>query len=337
MIKISGKALIAACAALLWAAPGLAQQKVIETSLTLPTTSLTLTAAYVAEDAGIWEKEGLKVSTRVITGVGAMNAVIAGSVDFTMSTGSTFARAAVRGQRLYAIANVVDRPLVELVLRKDVAEAAGIRPDMSVAEKAKALRGKTIGIDGVQSVIHAFTMLVARKGGVDPEKDMRVSPMAPSSMPAALANKSVDGYATSLPWTTMSVENGAAIMLASGPTPDLPEFVPYAYMVVMTRAEVCRDNREACARMGRSMKAAAAYIRERPDETFAILKKRFPQMEPALLNAAFKVVRAATSPDVRVTAPALDNGQRFNVDAGVLKPEEVLKSYDGLFTDEFVK
>jgi ABC-type nitrate/sulfonate/bicarbonate transport system substrate-binding protein len=156
-------------------------------------------------------------------------------------------------------------------------------------------------------------------------------------MPAALANKSVDGYATSMPWSTISVQSGAAIMLASGPKPDLPEFVPYAYMVILTRPEVCKSNREVCVRMGRSMKAAAAYIREKPDETFEILKKRFPQMEPTLLNAAFKVLHSATSPDVRVTARALDNGQKFNVDAGVLKADEVLKSYDGLITDEFVK
>jgi ABC-type nitrate/sulfonate/bicarbonate transport system substrate-binding protein len=319
------------------AVPGLAQQKMIETSLTLPTTSLTLTAAYVAEDAGFWEKEGLKVSTRVITGVGAMNAVIAGSVDFTMSTGSTFARAAVRGQRLLAIANVVDRPQVEFVLRKDVADAAGIRPDTPIAERAKALRGKTIAIDGVQSVIHAFTMLVARKGGVDPEKDMRVSPMSPSSMLAALKSKQVDGYATSLPWSTQGIQSGDAVMLASGPMADLPEFIPYAYMVVMTRPEVCKNSRETCERMGRSMKSAAAFIRERPDETLEILKKRFPQMEPGLLAAAFKVAHASTAKDVRVTTEALDKGQQFNVSAGVLKADEILKSYDGLVTDEFVK
>jgi len=38
-----------------------------------------------------------------------------------------------------------------------------------------------------------------------------------------------------------------------------------------------------------------------------------------------------------VTKADIENSETFNVDAGLLKPEEKLKSVDGLFTDEFVK
>jgi hypothetical protein len=39
-------------------------------------------------------------------------------------------------------------------------------------------------------------------------------------------------------------------------------------------------------------------------------------------------------------APTLDgirNNETFNVMAGLLKPEEALKSFDGLFTDQYVR
>lgn len=337
MIVASLRGLVAVIAMSSLAVPGLAQTTPVETSIVLPTISLTFATAYIAEDAGIWEKEGLKVATRLISGVGAPNAVIAGSIDFTLMTGSTFARAAVRGQRMFAIANVVDRPMVEFVLRKDVAEAAGIKPGMTLAERAKALRGKTIAIDGVQSAVHAFMMLIARKGGVDPEKDIRLSPMAPASMLPALANKGIDGYAASLPWTTQALARGDAVMLASGPRGDLPEYTPSAYIVVATRPGVCQERRAVCERMARSFKAAAAFINDKPDAALELLKKRFRQMDPALVAAAFEVSRAATPRDVRVTAKSLDNSQQFNVNAGVLKAEDLLKSYDGLFTDEFVR
>jgi len=337
MIVASLRGFVAVVAMSALAAAALAETKPIETSVALPTFSLTFATAYIAEDAGIWEKEGLKVSTRVISGVGAPNAVIAGSIDFTLMTGSTFARAAVRGQRMYAVANVVDRPMVEFVLRKDVAEAAAIKPGMTLEERAKALRGKTIAIDGVQSAVHAFMMLIARKGGVDPEKDIRLSPMSPASMLPALANKSIDGYAASLPWTTQALARGDAVMLASGPRGDLPEYTPSAYIVVATRAQVCQERRAVCERMARSFKAAAQFINEKPEAALELLKKRFKQMDPALVAAAFEVSRAATPKDVRVTAKSLDNSQQFNVNAGVLKAEDLLKSYDGLFTDEFVR
>jgi ABC-type nitrate/sulfonate/bicarbonate transport system substrate-binding protein len=337
MIVASRLGLVAAIALSLPAVPGLAQTKALETSIALPTISLTFATSYIAEDAGIWEKEGLKVTTRLISGVGAPNAVIAGSIDFTLMTGSTFARAAVRGQRMFAIANVVDRPMVEFVLRKDVAEAAGIKPGMTLANRAKALRGKTIAVDGVQSAVHAFMMLVARKGGVDPEKDIRLSPMAPASMLPALTNKGIDGYAASLPWTTQALARGDAVMLASGPGGDLPEYTPSAYIVLATRPQVCQEQRALCERMARSFKAAAQFINEKPEAALDLLKKRFRQMDPALVAAAFAVSRAATPKDVRISAKSLDNSQQYNVNAGVLKAEDLLKSYDGLFTDEFVK
>src|SRR5205085_8307083 len=138
---------------------------------TLPTPTHSFSSAFNADDAGFYKKESLKLSHRTIVGVGAPNAVIAGSADFTIGTGPVFLRAAAKGQRMLAIANLVDRPLVELVLRKDVADAAGITPTMPLAERAKALAGKTIGIQGVGSIIHAWERLVASRAGLDVEQD----------------------------------------------------------------------------------------------------------------------------------------------------------------------
>src|SRR5713226_72245 len=112
--------------------PGKAQD--IDVVLALPAATLTFSAPFIAEDAGFFKREGLRVSVRNIVGVGSINAVIAGSADFTMGTGPVFLRAAAQGQRMLAIVNLVDQPLVELVLRKDVAEAAGVSDQTPVAD-----------------------------------------------------------------------------------------------------------------------------------------------------------------------------------------------------------
>ena len=105
--------------------PTIAASQEIDILMALPAATLTFSAPFLAEDAGFYKKEGLKVSHRTVVGVGAVNAVIAGSADFTMGTGPVFLRAAAQGQRLFAIANLIDKPLVELVLRKDVAAGGG--------------------------------------------------------------------------------------------------------------------------------------------------------------------------------------------------------------------
>ena len=304
--------------------------------MALPAATLTFSAPFIAEDAGFYKKEGLKVSHRTIVGVGAVNAVIAGSADFTVGTGPVFLRAASQGQRLYAIANLIDKPLVELVLRKDVADAAGVGEGTPLAARAKALRGKTIGIQGVGSIVHAWQRLVANRGGLDIEKDVRIAPMDPSAMLAALQTKAVDGYATSLPFTTEAVVKGNAVMLASAVS-DAPDLLPFAYGLVYTRPDTCTKQREKCVRVARALAGATAFIADQPAAALDLLKKRFDKMDAAVLAAAWQVVSAAHARDVRVTVPGLEHSQQVSLEAKLLEPKDALAKFDGLYTDEFVR
>ncbi len=337
MPKWSPRAVGVALVALVGLSPTAGKSQETEVIFAIPALTLTFTAHFVAEDAGFFKKEGLKISTRNLVGVASPNAVLAGSAEFTMGTGPVFLRAASQGQKFFAIANLVDRPMVELVMRKDVADAAGITDKSTPAERAKALKGKTIAIQGVGSIVHAWQRYVTNRAGLDVEKDVRIAPMDPPAMFPALENKAVDGYATSMPFTTQAVQKGSAIMVASS-TFDAPELIPFAYGLIYTRPEVCKEKRDLCARMARAYAAAAKMIQEKPDEVFdTILKKRFAKMDPALLAAAWKVAQKAHAKDIKVTVQQLENSQKVSLDAKLLEPKDALKSYEGLFTDEFVR
>ena len=308
----------------------------LQSSLALPTTSLTFSSAYVAEDLGLWEKDGLAVKTVVIAGVGSPNAVIAGSVDFTITTASTFLRAAAKGQRSLAVANLLERPMMELVLSKPLADAAGFDAAAPLAARARLLKGRTIAVDGVYTNIHAFAQLVAIKAGLDPEADMKVAPMVAPNMPAALDSKAIDGFSASLPWTTMAVATGKAVMIASSPRGDLPELIPFAYGIVMTRPALCRDHAPVCAKMVAGLAAADSYIREHPQDALALLKKRFATIGDDVLAPSFETLRGATAVP-RVDPAALANAEKFSVAAGVLKQEDTVKLMDGLYTNDYVR
>lgn len=325
----------AACVVLALSTP-LAQGQDIEIVMALPAPTLTFSSAFIAEDAGFYKQAGLKVTHRNLVGVASVNAVIAGSADFTIGTGPVYLRAAAQGQRLLTILNLVDRPLVELVLRKDVADAAGITDKSPFADRAKALKGKTIAIQGVGSIVHAWQRLVTARAGLDIEKDVRIAPMDPPAMLPALENKAIDGYATSLPFTTQAVMKGSAIMLASGVT-DAPDLIPFAYGLVQTKPETCQQARDKCVKIAQALKAANMMITERPNEALELLKKRFNTMDPDLLAGAFKVVAQAHARDLRVTVPGLENSQKVSLEAKLLEPKDALTSYDGLFTDAFAK
>ena len=327
---------IMALAACLMPARSEAQQP-IDVIIALPAPTLTFSAPFLAEDAGLYKKEGLSVQHRMLVGVEAVNAVIGGSADFTVSTGPVFLRAAAKGQRLLAIANLIDKPLVEMVLRTDVYDALHVTDGMSLAERARLLKGKTIAIQGVGSIIHAWERYVAAKGGLDPETDVRIAPMDPPAMLGALQTKAVDGFATSLPFTTQAVLNGSAKMFASAAQGIAPELIPFPYGVIMTKPETCAANRAKCAGVVRALSAANKMIHDEPDKALQILSARFKQMDPAVLAAAWKTVAAAHATNLHITDALLATGEKVNIEAKLLDPKDKLASYDGLYTDEFLK
>jgi ABC-type nitrate/sulfonate/bicarbonate transport system substrate-binding protein len=315
--------------------PAAAQQPKLEDGvMAVPVVSLAFSLGYLADDLNLWEKHGVRIKTVQISGIGAMNAVIAGSADFTQSSGSAVTRAASRGQKLLGIVGTLNRPSVQIVLRKDL--AASFDPNASIEKRVAALRGRTIAVDAINSVIHAYLRYVTKRAGIDPE-EIRVAVLQPPNMLAALQTKQIDGFAMAPPWVQKPVLDGEAVMVASGPAGDPAELAPFANTLVAAKPETCAKRKALCEGVGQTFREAASVMLDRPNEALALLKKRFPQLDERQLAVAFEDIRKITPRDLRLSAEAFEKAERFNVEAGLLKPDETLKSYDGLFTDQFVK
>ena len=133
--------------------------------MAVPVVGLAFSMSYPRMISNCRAKHGVKMKTVEISGIGAMNSVIAGSTDFTQSSGGALARAAARGQRLLAIVETRDRPFAQVVLRKEL--GGGFRPQ-GAAEKARAgaarqdHRGRR---HWTFSTIHAYVRLMAKRAG----------------------------------------------------------------------------------------------------------------------------------------------------------------------------
>src|SRR5262249_52384479 len=115
------------------------------------------------------------------------------------------------------------------------------------------------------------------------------------------------------------------------------DMIPFGHNMIVTKQETCEKRKSLCMAMGQSIKDATAFIKNKPEEAFALLKKRFPTLDDKLLRAGFEELRKVTPSPPVVTKADIENSETFNVDAGLLKPDEKLKDFDGLFTDEFAK
>jgi ABC-type nitrate/sulfonate/bicarbonate transport system substrate-binding protein len=313
-----------------------AQAPLQNVTLAMPSISLSYAMDYIAADRGFFEKHGLKVTMVVITGVGATNAVIAGSAEFSNGSGASLTRAVARGQKLLAIVGVLQRASIDIVLRKTIADAAHFDPKASLADRAKVLRGHTIAIAGVNSIDQVYLNLVARRGGYDPDA-IPIAVMAADNALAAFASGQIDGVSISPPTPQLLVLNGSAVTIASGFDGDPPDMIPVATTIVMTRPETCAQRPAICEGMGQAMKEAALVLRDHPDEAAAVMAKRLPNLDPKLIAAMLPKVREAAPDPPVVSVLSLKNSDRMNVDAGLLKPEEMLSSYDDLTTDKYVK
>jgi len=307
-----------------------------DVTFVLPLASVIFSEAYLAEDLGLWQKHGLNVKLIVVTSVGSINAIISGSAEFGITSAASLLRAAAKGQRLLAIAGVSNRSLIEIVLRKDIAAVAGFDPRAPFAMRARALRGRTLGIEGLNGQSDAYMRLAAKRAGFDPEQ-IRLAIMPVTSMSAALETRQIEGYVAAMPYPMMAVRDGTAVMLASGPDGEPADIVPLAFTLLVTRPETCEQRRMLCRAMGEAFADAAAFMKERPAEALALMQRRFSAMSGDTLALVFDAVLKATPTPPVVGRVELEHADRLNIESGLLNPADRLNSYDGLYTDEFVR
>ena len=68
----------------------------------------------------------------------------------------------------------------------------------------------------------------------------------------------------------------------------------------------------------------------------ALLKKRFATLDDKVFAAGFEQIRKSTPARAGDGARRARERRAYNIEAGLLQPEDRLKSYDGLYTEAFI-
>ncbi|HWE72597.1 MAG TPA: ABC transporter substrate-binding protein [Stellaceae bacterium] len=330
----------AASLAILVAAASSAHADIEKTSMAFPAIAPIFSSSWIAQDAGIYKEVGLDVSEQVITGIGSTNAVIAGSMDFANASGVTLTRAAARNQPIIGIANTYDRSGFWVVLSKKAAEAHHFDPKAPLAERAKILKGLKFAVGGIQTIPHSYLNAIAKMGGLDPQSDLIVSAIAPPETPGAMQTGAVDGASVGPPVVEQVVQDQGAVVIANGTTAnpvDPPWLTHVDANVVLVKQQTCIDHKSLCVKMGQALVKAAAFIHDHPKETTAMLSKRTRITDQKVLDDMYKVTLESTPLAPVLDAKGLETADQLNVEAGFLPADQKLKSYDNIFTNEYVQ
>jgi ABC-type nitrate/sulfonate/bicarbonate transport system substrate-binding protein len=262
--------------------------------------------------------------------------MLAKQVEFNIGTGVTLLVARSRGQVPVTILSPLDRILVQVVAKKADAEKAGFSMAMPLAERGRMLAGKTIAVDSLNGVGHAFARYVLRKSGLDPERDVTIVPLEASAMPAALGAGRIDGFVQNPPWSSLSVWQGVGVEVVNPLAGDLSEFTRMPYQVVMTRAGYCEEHGEICRKFVAGIVKATVLIKTDIEAAVDAAQPFFKGQDRDLIRAGLKDLALAIPDRFAIDDDGFGRMQKFALESGQLKPQEESASFKGYYSNAYL-
>lgn len=305
-------------------------------TIALPTTATLFAPFYIAESAGLYKKHNLDVSLRVVQGPGAANAVVSGSADFSSSSGLTLLRALSKKAPLVAIGETAKDLDVRVVVTPKALAEMKVTIDTPFAQRVAALRGRTIAVDAVSGIPDGVLTYILDRGRLK-RGDLRVTPMQPDAMLAALQSNAIDGIAFLTP-TTIQAELAGNKLLIRAPQNerDLAGLSPFPFNLVITRNDYCQKRRSVCERFLNSLKEAQTYMMTRKSESLQILQSRFPTLAPEVVEQSLQAMINASNPSLAISEMALKSAQNLGLQAGFMQNADLVP-LNSAYTNDFNK
>jgi NitT/TauT family transport system substrate-binding protein len=261
----------------------------------------------VAQDAGFFAEEGLRVEEVVIPGAPAFAALANNELQaLAFDTSRHYLIAGQGDDRFLFIQKVLDSISLDVVFSKAYAERRGVKPSDPLEARLRAMKGGRWGTLSLGSAPHIMQAYLGKRVGLDPERDMSfVALGAVPNLFSAVKEGQVDGYMLSAPNSLAAEVQGFGYVMI--PYADVPEFfnLPHEGLFVTkayaaAHGDVVRALVRAIAR-GREMLVA------QPDRAAELLAKRFPGVSLDLIKRSV----------------ALMHGSAFGPGPGTLSQQEI--------------
>ena len=188
----------ALCVALFFVGDGRTEdiKKLQRLRIGIPSRSMSSFPHMVALRQGFYQQEGFDLELIVVSsGIPAVQAVVAGDLDFT-TTGNVATLAALRGM---PIRNV-------MVSSTATDQTLLVRPEI---RRVEDLKGKVLGVAGIRSISDVSIRLLLTKYGLVPDADVTIVSLGGSGVRlVALQGGKVDGTLLSAPQNKAAVKMG---------------------------------------------------------------------------------------------------------------------------------
>jgi NitT/TauT family transport system substrate-binding protein len=262
------RASVAALISILFTASASAENKKVTLSQAFQ--SMLYLPLYVAIDEGFFTAQGLDL-TKETAGAPtvALSAVISGSAQFSIHGPEWTAIAASKGAPVDIIANVVNGAAVWIAAS----------PDFKF-DSIKSVKGQKVVTGLMPTTSTSLFIKLLKENGMDAKTDVEMIQVAIGTEPGPFLAKQADIAVMYEPGLDQVVAKGMKVVLGFPKS-----YGAYAFSTVTARNDVDPDTAQ---RVVNGMEMAMRFMAANEAKTVDIAKKEFPNLDPAVVEAAVK-------------------------------------------------
>ena len=318
----------AACAALGLTGAACAQDKV---NVALASGGYLYVSVMVADVLGFFKSEGIEPNIyNAGSGTKAMSAIAAGEAQFSVTAPPSAFRAREKGIDILTVGAAITQYASNIVVSKKWVERTGVNAKSTYEQKLKALKGSTIGVSTAGSGTDQIVRYLARRAGLNPDKDMTIATMGSgAAMLPALARDQIEGFSFSPPNPDVAIQKFGATMLFDFSRGQVKELDGFLYQGVLVREGWAQKNSDLVVRFLKAVQQGLDVTHSEQHHTRArdaVWAKYFKQTEKALFDQIWVNMRPAYPTTVELNEGQMVRVAQFLADINQPISADVLKT-----------
>jgi ABC-type nitrate/sulfonate/bicarbonate transport system substrate-binding protein len=237
----------------------------------------------------LFEKSGLAVELAATNRGVNQDALLSGAAEVLLGSPATNMRVQLQGRPIKMICGWVNKFASNVVVKKAIADKAGITERSAPDAKAAVLRGLRIGTTGPGSGPDQLTRYFMQRGKIDPDRDAQIVPVqgGPSAMLAAFERGQIDGFCLSSPASDVAIARFGGAYLFNMVTNPPPELNDFLYIVASVTDKTAKEKPKELAAYCRGIALALRSMAQDPASFKAFARDYFKDLDTALFEPVF--------------------------------------------------
>jgi len=236
--------------------------------------SVTMAPLWIAQEGGLFARNGLEVEALYLESALVQRALIAGEISFGEMTGALLSAPRLQGADVTMVLGFVDRLLFRLVARAEIKSPAD-------------LKGKKIGTSRFGAALDRALRLALPRLGVNPDKDVTFLQIgSEATLLTALLGKTVDATLLQPPRFRKAVDAGMNVLA------NLEEMnIPFQHTGLVTTQRYVNKNADITRRVVKSFVDSIHLMRTQPETAKKAINRHMRLNDERELEEAYQLLK----------------------------------------------